>query len=349
MLDEGPIVADPSARPCILPCMRSAHWQTAGEELDVARWPPDVDHPYFPEGSRDKRLLRCPDPPPQPWLVAGHRYLFKESRPVYPDQFWAEIVASRLGRLTGVPVPPAYAAWDSASGDCAALIEWFWGYPGGPPQGFVSGGLFMKALIKDFDYQRGTQHNFSHIQLLCRAFSRARGTSTSSPLLDGDWLLDWARMLTFDALIGNTDRHQENWGFVYTRTEAGAPRAFALSPAFDNGTSLGHERPANQFERFAQAAYRQRYIDKGRHHLRWQLHDAERCGHLELLQKLLQQAPQCRQTMLSVLRFDPPELERAIMPLCDLALAVPLDAGRARFMMSLLAARQQHLLDALRP
>jgi hypothetical protein len=53
----------------------------------------------------------------------------------------------------------------------------------------------------------------------------------------------WAKALTFDALIGNTDRHQDNWGIIITRqTEApNKIKKMRISPVFDNGTSMGHE------------------------------------------------------------------------------------------------------------
>lgn len=248
--------------------------------IDVAEWGSDEEHPFFPEGSRDKRLLRCPDPPPFPFLIAGHRYLFKKSRLVYPEQFWAEVVAHRIGVLAGIEVPPTYAAWDSNSGDSAALIEWFYGYPGRPRQGFLSGGMFMKSVIRDYDMKRGRQHNFGHIELVCR--SLASGVSLSgNAYLESEWPMAWARMLAFDALTGNTDRHHENWGFIVTRIGLGA--RFSLSPAFDNGTSLGHERPKEQFQRFEDAHYLRRYIENGHHHMRWQLSDARPAGHAELL------------------------------------------------------------------
>ena len=174
----------------------TSHWQVPGDELDVAGWPEDEEHPFFPEGSRDKKLLRCPDPAPRSWLTAGHRYLFKQSRSIYPDQFWAEIAASRLSLLTGVLVPPAYAAWDSRDNVCAALIEWFYGYPNRSVQGFVSGGLFMKTMIENFDHAKGKQHNFGTIEALCHALSN------NAPLhFAKDWMLIWSRMLTFDALL----------------------------------------------------------------------------------------------------------------------------------------------------
>lgn len=329
-----------------------AHWQTLGEAIDVAAWPEDEEHPFFPEGSRDKRLLRCPAVAPQPWLVPGHRYLFKKSRGVYPEQFWVEVIASRLSRLTGVPVPPAYAAWDSRSNECAALIEWFYGYPDGQPQGFLSGALFMKAMIKDFDLERGTQHNFHHITIFCHALELAARVSGQNQLpkieFDDEWPIVWARKLTFDALMGNTDRHQENWGLIWTRLPPPGPALqFRLSPAFDNGTSLGHERTIESFGLFDDPAYLQRYILRGHHHLRWQITDARQCKHAELLLKINEKYPQCRAAMRAVLEFEPEALEQAILPLCDLELPIRLSAERARFMLTLLRARRTYLLDTL--
>lgn len=220
------------------------HWQIAGDEIDVADWPGDDEYATYPEGSRSKRLLRCPDPAPKPWLIAGHRYLFKESRRTYPEQFWAEVVATRIGAGCGVPVPPAYACYDSGTGKAAALIEWFYGYPRKPSKRFLSGGLLMKAAIKDFDHEKGRQHNFATIHTWFQLFQAASAlTSTPSNSralqLQPDWIHRWAAMLTFDALIGNTDRHQENWGLL---VDVGSPPrvSLELAPAFDNGTSLGH-------------------------------------------------------------------------------------------------------------
>ncbi|MCI1711847.1 MAG: HipA domain-containing protein [Chiayiivirga sp.] len=313
--------------------------------IDVASWSPDEEHSIFPEGSRDKELLRCPHPPPHPELIANHRYLFKQSRRAYPDQFWAEVVAYRIGLLTGVRVPPAYPAWNSATGVCAALIEWFYGYLERPHEGFLSGGLFMKSLIQSYDMKRGRQHNFWHIEVLCTALSwqEIRGNVA----LQADWVVAWARMLVFDALIGNTDRHHENWGLVIDRGRHDDRPNTYLAPAFDNGTSLGHERFANSFARFDDPNYLARYLAKGHHHMRWHMQDERQAGHAELLLKLAEKYPHCRQPMLDVLAFNPEQLEQELAALAALQSLVPLSPERARFMLRLTLARRARLANAL--
>ena len=154
-------------------------------------------------------------------------------------------------------------------------------------------------------------------------------------------------MLTFDALIGNTDRHQENWGLVWSLRIGNLVHA-ELTPAFDNGTSLGHELQPKHFREFAQAPDRmQRYISRGHHHLRWRIDDPQSCGHQEMLLKLLEHAPELRTTMLSVLQFKPEALENAILPLTALDLPTPLSPERAGFILALVQARREYLLAAL--
>ncbi|MDZ4252077.1 MAG: HipA domain-containing protein [Sulfuritalea sp.] len=48
-----------------------------------------------------------------------------------------------------------------------------------------------------------------------------------------------ADYLVLDALIGNTDRHHENWGVLRKRTERGWQGM--LAPTFDHASSLGRE------------------------------------------------------------------------------------------------------------
>ena len=49
----------------------------------------------------------------------------------------------------------------------------------------------------------------------------------------------FCQYLVLDALVGNTDRHHENWGLVEKRHEKGFDRSIA--PTFDHASSLGRE------------------------------------------------------------------------------------------------------------
>lgn len=275
--------------------------------------------------------------------------MFKKSRSVYPDEFWAEVVASRLSSLTGVPVPPAYAAYDSRTGESGALIEWFYGYPDTPHHIHIAGGQFMKASIPAFDHKRGTQHNFQTIETWCDLLSRPDLAEPKGMHLAFDWQRAWSLTLTFDALIGNTDRHQENWGFIRREANGSQPKLVSISPAFDNGSSLGIEHIPENLGRFLGPTDLQKYIDRGRHHMKWRLNDPGRPGHVELLTRIIGKYPHTRATMYSVVNFQPAELDSVVLPLTELQLPSPLSRERADFMLRLLRARQANLLQVLAP
>lgn len=50
---------------------------------------------------------------------------------------------------------------------------------------------------------------------------------------------DFIEMLLFDAFIGQTDRHEENWGLI----EKG--KKYKLELFYDNTSSLGRNLPSN--------------------------------------------------------------------------------------------------------
>ncbi|WP_177313701.1 HipA domain-containing protein [Marinobacter gelidimuriae] len=96
----------------------------------------------------------------------------------------------------------------------------------------------MQRRIPDYDREKGKRHNLSTIITLSRVLERGGW-------LSHDWRLYWGLGLCFDALIGNTDRHQENWGLIWTED---SPTA-RFAPYFDNGTSLGHELQPEKMQR----------------------------------------------------------------------------------------------------
>jgi hypothetical protein len=66
----------------------------------------------------------------------------------------------------------------------------------------------MKMLIPDFDFEKSKQHNLSTLFDLCEIFEEGS-------LFQKDWKEHLIKMFTFDALICNTDRHQDNWEILY--------------------------------------------------------------------------------------------------------------------------------------
>jgi HipA-like C-terminal domain len=306
-------------------------------EIDVADWALDDLYSNYPEGARSKKAIFPPADIDLDFIIPSRRYLFKKSAKRYPDQYWGEIVAYQVGHTLGVTVPPAFAAFDSTTNICGALIEWF--YEDGKAI-FVPGGNYLQAIDPDYDRKRGDQHNFRDVQVFARLFSRHKKEANDV------WQKYWGTAFLFDALIGNTDRHQDNWGYLWIASQAGTGVA-QLSPLFDNGTSLGHERFPDRIKIWQEADF-ERYIAKGTHHMKWKENDAFKCGHFAMIEKMTSAFPSIKPTLLQMIReFSIEALRCKLEFLQNLNLPVPLTKERADFYLKLISLRKRKIELAL--
>jgi hypothetical protein len=154
-------------------------------------------------------------------------HLFKIGRPDTGEN-WAEKVACELAKLLGIPCANYHLA--TLNGVHGVLSESFI-----PPRSSLvpANALFAKV---DAEYQETLRFNQVRYRLRT-ALSVIRKTQLHGVI--GDESLDarkaFSGYLTLDALIGNTDRHHENWGIVPQENR------YFLAPSFDHASSLGRE------------------------------------------------------------------------------------------------------------
>ncbi len=130
--------------------------------------------------------------------------------------------------------------------------EFFYGYRGEPEKRLVHGvDLMQEKATRTEVNDQSVEENIA----LCSEFGAPNA---------GLW---WAETIAFDTLIGNSDRHTENWG-VLVHDAPNSTTAMEMSPAYDNGTSLAYEILENQLSRMNGSAL-QRYVAKGNHHPSW--------------------------------------------------------------------------------
>jgi hypothetical protein len=307
--------------------------------VDVSNWRVDDEHGIFPIGARDKQMLWSPNEP-QEGIKPNWPYLFKLSRAVYPDQFWMETVAYMIGDAMNIEVPLALPSFkrDFEEGlVCGSLIEWFYDRNS---QTFVHAADFFQRLITNFDNDKGSQHNIDDLFRICRGF-RYEAT-IDFPLLWELWYFD---LLIFDALTGNSDRHQENWGFIFGSLSSSVQdkRKVRLSPLFDNGTSLGHERFPERVKSWSDEQIKN-YILKGQHHLRHSRSDPKnRVKHIESIKNVVLTKRKARKHMEQRLNFNLDVLLARINLLCDIEIQVPFSRERAYWTIQLLKCRYQML------
>ncbi len=107
----------------------------------------------------------------------------------------------------------------------------------------------------------------------------------------------FAEYLMLDALIGNTDRHHENWGLLidYSTLEC------KLAPTFDHASSLGRELLDSKRERFLKEDRVGKYSRKGRGAVYWSENDIHGPAPLELVRLANQKYPKVFQPALNKL------------------------------------------------
>ncbi|MBS0289021.1 MAG: HipA domain-containing protein [Proteobacteria bacterium] len=298
----------------------------------------------YQEGAREKASFVWPEKPavPHSFCIPSRLYMFKLSRGVYPEQFWIEIFAYQLGCLIDVPVPPAFVAYDSENKQAGALIEWFYNQD---EDLYLRGGDIMQSLIEDYDVEKGLKHNLQSIFAYLKSLNRGAN----------NWMRAWVKMLTFDALLGNSDRHQGNWGIVTKKgllpqgNDEGKEPMRMMSPAFDNGTSMGIEIQEKDFEKFNDSRHMERYLNKGKPHLKWDLNQDRktRDNHESFIKKMIQAYPDYKEDMISGLQFSKTQVKEIFERLAGFEITPRFSKARAQFMLDLLFKRREQLLLAL--
>jgi hypothetical protein len=287
-------------------------------------------------------LKYCPEEYDGKFCISAHAYLFKHSWNRYPDQYWAEIIAYRIGKLMKFSVPPSFAAYDSVQGIAGSLTEWFYSYDNTNNQRYIAGGDWMSHITQGFDRDKGTMHNYDSIRVLCKALSRS-----DAGKLTTDWKEYWANCFLFDSLIGNTDRHQENWGTIVTTRDEQTPVSVSFAPYFDNGTSLGHEIDQQRRDRMgSDDAHMGRYVNRGRHHMKSKA-DGKKVPHMSFIDDIQLNDKAILASLLEKLAFSNEEVNEILEPMTNITTIHPLTKSRAHYTQKLICSRRDRLTEQI--
>lgn len=233
----------------------------------------------------------------------------------------------------GLPVPPAYLALDHI-GKPGVLVEFFYGHLGAPIRRLVHAIELFQQAGRDVSHERGSLRD--NIWL------------TRTYKVTG-WKEWWAKAIAFDAIIGNTDRHSENWGFLVQQDTVGP--VYEMAPLFDNGTSLGFQQSDSKLNDAKSSGTLDvlvaRNVERGLHHCGWTYAGTERGGHADLCKRFQDVYGDIRPLVTKIIGLHDSTIEGIVHAASRQEYPIPFTAARSDFVFRLVKAKRDALVAAL--
>lgn len=247
--------------------------------IDISQWP-SGDQRFVPIGKRIKKVVLHPE--------TYDLFYFKEPKEKYPWEFWNEIIAYKVGNKLGFSVLKYEVATLDGIGGCLSksMTEDF-------TQELIHGQQVLLRIYPEFETKRGTDHTFQLVESFFKSLKKEE-----EKLIINDFI----NMLVFDSVIGNRDRHQQNWAIIREikiqirpnkyfglKKDTNSPiitRTVRFSPLFDNGNCLAYNIIEENLDSFINDDYKlEKYLfgEKAVSHLKW---FGAAMPHIELLKHI---------------------------------------------------------------
>lgn len=186
----------------------------------------------------------------------GQEWLFKETR-ANTGEDWAEKIAAEIAKRVGIKAAVVELACCRERNGSASRS-----FIDRAHDTLVHGNELLAGQITGYDRnkrQRQSDHTLDNIEAaITKVFDNL------ADIRDG-MLTELAGYMVLDALIGNTDRHHENWGLVFrTEGEPDYGGMLAAAPSFDHASSLGRELTDERRSALLSAGHVGNYIRRGR-------------------------------------------------------------------------------------
>lgn len=164
---------------------------------DVTDW--DVIVYQNTTGSRSKKIIRKPETEDEFFFKGSKELADGEIR--YPSEFWSEIISSKIGQ---------YLKFN--------ILDYNIGYNKGGIQkiGCLSKSMVLNSknkLTEGKVYLTGYKSSYNP-EKDKKDYTFQFIRDTLSFFNYNSYIINLLEIIIFDALIGNSDRHQENWGII---------------------------------------------------------------------------------------------------------------------------------------
>lgn len=234
------------------------------------------------KGTRKQKIVDNPK--------TNDTFYFKLSKVDYPSEFWSEIIASKFGQLIGFNVLDYNVGLLGSEIGCISksMIDKEYSM-------LYHGVSILFDFATNFTINAKPTVSFQQITDICKL-----------PYFEG-FLEYFIKMIIFDSLIGNTDRHTENWAFIIhpkndevsniikntqsswisnlkesilgksktigavnSSSSKQEDKRYIFSPIYDNGSCLGRELTEEKLSKVLNSRTElNTYIRRGKHEIRW--------------------------------------------------------------------------------
>ena len=199
-------------------------------------------------------------------------WLFKHPRP-NTGEHWAEKIASEIASVMGI----THAKVELAQ---------FQGERGSVTESFARGGRvlhhgnqMLEVTVDGYNPNqkfRQSSHTLANIWKVMDAIFLDPESAKQAKLIIAEYTV-------LDALIGNTDRHHENWGIL--RRRAGDEGRDFVAPSYDHASSLGRELRDERRDRLMTENRIGDYAERGRGAIYWSEDERHGASPLELVRR----------------------------------------------------------------
>jgi hypothetical protein len=173
-------------------------------------------------------------------------YIAKVARKWYPNESITEHLLNRLGYILGMTVANSRLVVDDEFGRLRFLSEYFLR----PSERLEHGAEIFAGylsndhkLVEEIEKNRLTARNFFTYQFAIGALKHRFGHGVEGKKI----ISDFVKMLCFDTVTGNNDRHTYNWGVICDLSSKRVPR---FSPIYDSARGLFWNEHEDRLLRF---------------------------------------------------------------------------------------------------
>ena len=229
--------------------------------FDISEW---EKHEYLQTGgTREKEVVENPND--------NRLYYFKTSliknEKNYVYEFWSEVIASEVGELLGFEM----LKYDVAINDQHTL------------------GCLSRLMIDTNKEQ--LDEGYKWIKRYQLAYDTEDRNAYTFQLIDDtlrglfpneNFIEKLISIIVLDCIIGNEDRHQENWGIIILNDTSKKSRipfskknpipksTYRFAPIYDSGSSLGRElRDEKVNQMLTDSVQLNAYINRGQSEIHW--------------------------------------------------------------------------------